>query len=74
MAQQEPSININVKLSVEMSNAIDAKAESLAQQTGNPHTKSDVVRMALAQFLGLTTPQRNGDQLLPAAPSAVPST
>jgi hypothetical protein len=50
---QEPGVNINVKVSAEMSNAVDAKAALLTSMTGTPHGKSDIVRMALAAYLGL---------------------
>jgi len=54
---QEPSITVAVKLSVEMANAIDARAAALEASTGNPHTKSDILRMAIAQYLGLVPRQ-----------------
>lgn len=58
---QEPSITVGVKLSIKMADAIDSKVAALEAATGNPHTKSDVIRMALAQYLGLLEAQPQAD-------------
>lgn len=63
---QEPSITVGVKLSTRMAEAIDSKVAALEVATGNPHTKSDVIRMALAQYLGLLeAPAQADDQPQP---------
>ena len=60
MATQEPTLNVNIRLTADIANALDKRCADETIATGNPHTRNDVVRMALAQYLGITRP-RNGD-------------
>lgn len=57
---QEPNVAVNVKVSVELANALDKHCADETIATGNPVTRADVVRISLSRYLGLTRP-RNGD-------------
>ena len=60
MAQQEPTIGVSIRIGVEMSKALDARCATLTAETGNPHQRTDVIRMALALYLGLVPEKPNG--------------
>ena len=62
----EPTIAVNVRMNLELANALDKHCADESAAAGNPVTRSDVMRMALAQYLWLTRP-RNGQP--PQAPA-----
>lgn len=53
MAAQEPGLNITVKLTTDLTAAMDAYRDDEEKATGNPVSRSDVIRLALAQYLGI---------------------
>ena len=70
MATQEPTINANVRLTIELANALDKHCADETTATGNPVTRADVVRLALAQYLGIA--RRNGDDPQPTVAPHTP--
>ena len=59
MPQTEPTVAVNVRVTVDLATALDKHCEAETAATGNPVTRADVVRLALAQYLGTAT-RRNG--------------
>ena len=56
---------INARVPDSWIEAIDSKAKQLEAETGATYTRTHVIRMALARFLGLVE-QKNNDEQPPA--------
>ena len=58
MLEQLPTIALNVRLTPELSRLLDERCASLTAETGVQHPRSTVVRIAIAQYLGLVAPYK----------------
>ena len=58
MREQHPTVAINVRLTTTLFDALTNRCKALTEETGIPHQRSDVLRLALAQYLGLITPAK----------------
>jgi len=63
---QEPTVAISLRVPPDIAAAVDAKAKALEAASGMLYNRTDIVRMALARFLGLVeTPNENAAQPTP---------
>jgi hypothetical protein len=66
VAAQEPTLAVNFRLTVDLATALDEHCRTEEEATGNPITRADVMRLALAQYLGVAK-RKTADQQQPAA-------
>lgn len=67
MAAQEPTLAVNFRLTVDLATALDEYCRTEEEATGNPITRADVMRLALAQYLGVAKRRTGDQQTSPAA-------
>lgn len=66
MPAQEPTVGMTIRFSVPMTEAIDEKVAALEAANGTPFSRTDVIRMAVASYLGLVPDKPNlGDREQP---------